>query len=257
MPATFEHADLSGARFHRADLTGARFDQVNFYKVVMRGAEFYDTDIDGEISGLRVNGVEVAPLVEAELDRRDPDRVKMRPTDPAGFREAWELLGRLWDGTVARARRLDPALLHESVDGEWSFIQTLRHLAYATDTWVLRVMQGDPDPYDPLDLPFDQLPEPWPAGLAGRDARPSLDEVLALRRDRRARVRAVLDDLTDERLAGRTEPVEGVGWPWPEAYPVRECLLTVLNEEWQHRLYAERDLTALAEVRSGSRPPSR
>jgi hypothetical protein len=26
---------------------------------------------------------------------------------------------------------------------------------------------------------------------------------------------------------------------------VRECLLCILNEEWEHRLYAERDLDAL------------
>jgi hypothetical protein len=26
---------------------------------------------------------------------------------------------------------------------------------------------------------------------------------------------------------------------------VRECLLIILNEEWEHRLYAERDLDAL------------
>jgi hypothetical protein len=30
------------------------------------------------------------------------------------------------------------------------------------------------------------------------------------------------------------------------SYPVRECLLCILNEEWEHRLYAERDLNALA-----------
>ena len=30
-------------------------------------------------------------------------------------------------------------------------------------------------------------------------------------------------------------------------YPVRKCLLIILNEEWEHRLYAERDLGVLAE----------
>jgi hypothetical protein len=30
-----------------------------------------------------------------------------------------------------------------------------------------------------------------------------------------------------------------------EHLPLKECLLIVLNEEWQHRLYAERDLDAL------------
>ena len=29
------------------------------------------------------------------------------------------------------------------------------------------------------------------------------------------------------------------------SYPVRECLLCILSEEWEHRLYAERDLDAL------------
>jgi hypothetical protein len=57
--------------------------------------------------------------------------------------------------------------------------------------------------------------------------------------------RAFLDDLTNEALNGDTEPVEGPGWPEPRSYPVRQCLLIVLNEEWQHRLYAERDLDAL------------
>ena len=83
-----------------------------------------------------------------------------------------------------------------------------------------------------------------------RDARPSLDEVLELRRDRMSTVRKVVDGLTDESLAGNTEPVEGPGWPPPQSFPVRECLLVILNEEWEHRLYAERDLDALQARRS-------
>jgi hypothetical protein len=57
-------------------------------------------------------------LVDAELNRRSPDGAKMRPTDPAGFREAWDILERLWGETADHARRLRPELLHESVDGE-------------------------------------------------------------------------------------------------------------------------------------------
>ena len=114
----------------------------------MRGVELGDVDIHGEISNVTINGVDIAPLVSAELDRRYPDRAKMRPTDPAGFREAWDVVERLWGGTVARASRLDPALLHESVDGEWSFIETLRHLVFATDSWIRRGILGDPSPWD-------------------------------------------------------------------------------------------------------------
>jgi hypothetical protein len=61
-----------------------------------------------------------------------------------------------------------------------------------------------------------------------------------------ATVRQVLDDLTEEKLAGHTEPVMEPGWPRSVSYPVRRCLLIILNEEWQHRLYAERDLDVLA-----------
>ena len=54
-----------------------------------------------------------------------------------------------------------------------------------------------------------------------------------------------IEGLTDESLDGSTKPVDGPGWPPPNSYPVRECLLVILNEEWEHRLYAERDLDRL------------
>jgi hypothetical protein len=240
----FEHADLSRSEFRAVDLRGSRFRGVVLDDVVMRDVDLVGVDITGEVVDVTINGVEIAPLIEAELDRRHPGREQMRPADPAGFRAAWDLLEELWAGTVARARRLDPELLHESVDGEWSFIETLRHLAFATDAWIRRAVLGDPSPWHPLDLPWDEMAD-TPGVPRDRSARPSLDEVLELRSDRRAGVRAVLDGLTDESLAGRTEPVDAPGWPPPRSFPVRECLLVVLNEEWEHRLYAERDLAVL------------
>jgi uncharacterized protein (DUF952 family) len=151
---------------------------------------------------------------------------------------------RLWAGTVERARRLEPALLHESVDGEWSFIETLRHLAFATDCWLRRAILGDPRPWDPLGLPWDEMPD-TPGVPRDRAVRPSLDTALALRSDRMASVREFVDGLTDETLAADTVPVSGPGWPEPRSYPVQQCLRVILNEEWEHRLYAERDLAVL------------
>jgi hypothetical protein len=250
--AQFESVDMSGAVFRDVDLSGARIDHTDLTGVRMRGVEIVDVDITGEIWNLTINGVDVGPLVSAELDRRDPDRPKMRPTDPAGFREAWDVVERLWAGTVERARGLDPELLHESVDGEWSFIETLRHLAFATDAWVGRAILGDPSPWHPLELPWDQMPD-TPGIPRDRDARPTLDEVLALRNDRMATMRRLVDGLTEERLGSDTVPVEAPGWPRPRSYPVRECLSIVLNEEYHHRLYAERDLDVL-ESRGAGRP---
>ena len=240
----FEHVDLSGAELRAVDLSGARFAGVDLSGAVMRGVELVNVSIYGELLNVTVNGVDIAPLIDAELKRRYPDRAKMRPAGPAGFREAWDLLGRLWGQTTERARRLPAELLHESVDGEWSFIETLRHLAFATDAWIRRAILGDPSPWDPLDLPWDEMPD-TPGVPRDRDVRPSLDVVLELRRDRMSTVRRVIEDLTDASLDAHTEPVEGPGWPRPRSYPVRECLLVILNEEWEHRLYAERDLDAL------------
>jgi hypothetical protein len=248
--ARFDRADLTGAQFFASDLSDARFRGVDMTRVTMRGVELVDVDIDGELTNVTVNGVAIGPLIEAELDRRFPDRVKMRPDDPAGFREAWEILGRLWDQTVARARRLPPGLLHESVDGEWSFTETLRHLVFATDAWVRRAIGGDPSPWHPLGLPWDEGDD-MPGVPRDPGVRPPLDVVLDLRRDRMSTVAALLGGLTDESLDADTTPVEGPGWPQPRSYPVRECLLIVLNEEWCHRQFAERDLAVLESRAAG------
>jgi uncharacterized damage-inducible protein DinB len=243
--SAFERADLQGSRFRLVLLNGSRIEHSDLHRVTMRGVEIADTTIDGEIKNLVINGVDVAPLVEAELDRRDPNRPKFRPTTPDGFREAWDINERLWSTTVDRARKLGPERLHESVDGEWSFVQTLRHLAFASESWVGRCILGDPSPWHPLSLPWDTV-SPIEGIPHDREARPSLEQALALRQDAMRLVRRVVDDLSDERLAEETEPLVGPGWPPEgETFPVSKCLLIVLNEEWHHRLFAERDLAVL------------
>jgi len=240
---TYRRLRVRDARFAWIDLADADVRHVGLRRIRMRGVELKDLEIDGEILNVTVNGVDIAPLVEAEMVRQDPDFAKMQPTTAVGFREAWDVLERRWAETVVRARRLDEALLHERVDDEWSFIETLRHLCYATDAWVGRVYLGDPDPWSPLDLPFDTMRDlQWRHETA---IQPSFDEVLDLRADRQATVRRVFDTLTDADLARETTPVEGEGWPPPDSYSVLEALGIVVNEEWHHRRFAERDLAVL------------
>ena len=227
-----------GAHIEHADLRAISFHHVRFI-----GLELNDVEITGEIEGVTINGVDIGPLVEAELNRRMPDRAKMHPNTVEEFREAWAILERLWAETEARARALPPAALHERVQDEWSFIETLRHLGFASAAWVGRMVLGDPTSWHPLDLPWDEAPG-WDAIPWDREARPSLDEVIAVRRTRQAMVRDVIAALTPEQLEAtvtRTEP----GWPQREDFPLIDCLWIVLNEEWEHRLYAERDLDAL------------
>lgn len=245
--STFDWTDLSGSTFRAASLSDVTIKGTDLHRVKMTGVELYDVDISGDINGLRINGVDVTQYVADEVERRDPDRAKMRPEDPEGFRAAWDLLEQQWEQAVARARRLDPELLHESVGGEWSFIETLRHLNFATAAWIKRAIDGEPDPYGPLDKPWDEAPDD--KGFPNdRTARPSLDEVLEIRRSRQADVRRVIEILTPDRLAADFSPPDDDGWPSPGyELSVKEALGIVLNEEYLHRQYAERDLAILEE----------
>lgn len=250
----FTEQDLSGSTFRRVSLADARLQDVDLSRVRVRaaylagvrmtGVEVPDLEIYGELGRLVVNGVDVVAYVEAELDRRMPERVLMRPTDVDGFREAFETLDRLWAGTVGQARALPAPLLHERVDDEWSFVETLRHLGFAHACWVGGVVLADPSPWHPLDLPWDEAPAvdgvPW-----DRDVRPSLDEVLETRAQRRAVVAGVLADLSDVGLGRRVTSATAFLRD-ADTLTVADCLRVVLTEEWEHRLYAERDLAVLA-----------
>ncbi len=259
----FIEQDLSGARFERMSLRKASFKQVylndaimqkvDFSGVEIRGAlmtglrmsgvELCDVEISGDLKNVVVNGVDIAPLIEQELNRREPDRVKMRPETVTGFQEGWAIIKCRWDDTIARARKLPAAKLHESVGGEWSFIQTLRHLNFASAAWINRMASGDPSPWHPLDLPWDEAPG-WEGIPWDRDAQPTLDEVLAVRSDRQAVMNRVIDSLTDEQLASRVSRTEP-GWPQIADFAFKNCLIIVLTEEWEHCGFAERDLAKL------------
>jgi hypothetical protein len=241
---TFRRHDLTEAFFDDTYLTRARFRNVDLRGARITGSLLLDVEISGEVERLTVNGVDVTDYVERELDRREPDRAKMRPQDPAGFREAWDIIERRWAETFERAGRLDPALLHERVEDEWSFIETQRHLVFATDAWIRRALLGDPSPWSPLDLPHDDMAD-VPEVPRDRDIRPSLEEVLELRRDRMATMRQVVEGLTDEQLAARTTPVTEPGYPESEAFPVSDAVGAIVNEEWWHHQYAVRDLAVL------------
>lgn len=244
--AEFRDEDLSGSTFEDVDLSRARFKNVLISEAVLRGVWGEHVEIDGDVESLVYNGIDVVPLWHAEMCRQHPEYALLSPTDADGYRAAWPVLEELWAETVAHARRLPEELLHERVDGEWSFIETQRHLVFATDAWVLRAVLGDPRPYHPLGLAHDEMDKLPGAGVPyDPDARPSLDEILAVRAERMGAYRDVLADLTDEQLAGTTTPVLEPGYPASEAFRVGRCLGAILSEEWWHRRFAERDLAAL------------
>jgi ankyrin repeat protein len=67
----FEHANLAGTLFRDVNLSGAVFQNVNLSNAVFHYLNLSDVSIDyANIHGMKIFGVEVAPLVEAELARK-------------------------------------------------------------------------------------------------------------------------------------------------------------------------------------------
>jgi hypothetical protein len=180
------------------------------------------------------------PLVEFLTQARADElhRNGLFADDPDGLATAWDRGQQRWAATVDRARRLPGPLLDERVDGEWSFVETLRHLVFVTDAWVGDVVEEGTDPYHPWGMPPDFLADA--AATLGLDlrARPSLDDVLVVRAGRAQHVGRVAAGLTPEELRRTCAPRDG-------RYTVVGAVQTVLFEEWAHHEYATRDLAVL------------
>jgi hypothetical protein len=238
--ASFHYADLGGATFRDCDLRGVRIVSSFVDGLVVSG-------FSGRSGPVVVDDVDVSGYVAAELDRRFPERVRVRGARSADdLRAAWDELERLWDETLARAGELPEPALQERVDGEWSFVETLRHLAFAVDTWINGWLHARPDPFSPLGVPPTDLgPDEWRTIGLDPDARPTYGEAVALFADRRELVRAALSEVTDARLGEVRTGTPVPAWG-EESHDVGECLRVVLEEHCEHRRFAERDLTALA-----------
>ena len=234
--ARFEEQDLTDAEFRECDLTRARL-----IGVVMR-----DAVIDGLVTNLVVNGVEVSGYVEAELDRRHPVRLLIRSADPADLRQAWRQLRAGWTATLARLRGMPEDSEHERVGGEWSAAQTLRHLVFVHDSWFRRCCLGSAERFTPIGLAPDYVPHQEEQGV-DRAANPSLDEVLAVRDAQGAELERWLSAVTPDELSAPAPVPAGPGWPpYAKGKSVLECLHVVLNEEWAHHGFCVRDLDLLS-----------
>ena len=245
--AKFTRSDeLQGAEFVYADLRGARFVESDLSGVVMRAVELSGADFDapwlphGE--PFLVNGVDVIPLVEAELNRRFPGRDDRRAEDPDGLRAAWAALERTWAATLERAAAMPAGTVDVSVGGEWSFAQTLRHLVMATDLWLGQAVLEIEQPFHPIGQTFDAGDGAGVDTSIFRTDTPPYAEVLEVRAGRVAMVRDFLATVTaDELDVPRKNPHAP---DHPET--TRSCLHVILEEEWEHHRFAVRDLDAIA-----------
>jgi hypothetical protein len=232
----FFEADLHGAEFRECDLSGAR----------LIGVVMQDAVIDGLVTNLVVNGVEVTGYVDAELDRRHPVRPLLRSDDPTVLMEGWRRVRADWVATVERLRRMPEGSESRRVDGEWSAVETMRHLVFVHDSWFRRCCLGRTQPFTSTGLAADFVPHQADQGL-DPEARPGLGDVLAVRDEQAAELDDWLSAASADDLTALAPIPDDAGWPpYAHGRTVAECLRTVLNEEWAHHGFCVRDLDRLS-----------
>jgi hypothetical protein len=245
--ATFTRSDdLHGAEFHDTNLRGARFVGADLSGAVMRGVDIAGAEIDAPwlfdgTSFLRVNGVDVTPLVDAELNRRFPGRSDRGAQDPEGLRAAYAAVERQWAATLERVAAMPAGTVDVSVGGEWSFAQTLRHLVMATDLWLRKAILEIEQPLHPLGVAGPYAEDEGMDMSVFTTTEPSYDDVLDAREGRVALVRDFLATVTPDELAiPRRNP-----WNPDSEETTLSCLHVILREEWEHHRYAVRDLDTI------------
>ena len=230
--ATFVNASFKGATLRFSDISG----------VTMRGVNVDGLDIDSHdvlFGSLVVNGIDVVPLVDAELNRQFPGRELRKAQTPDGLREGWVAVQSAWRTTVAST---PPELVDAHVQDEWSLAQTLRHLVLATDAWlrggVLRMQQ----PFHEIGQIFTGASEMGFDMSIFRVDPPVYEEILAVRADRQQLVTELLATATTELLAEeRDDPWGGEGW----RPSVGDCIREIVEEEWAHLRYIRRDMALM------------
>lgn len=242
MTTSADGQSYEGATFVRKSFRGATLRSCDVSGVTMRSVDVDGLDIDSHdlfFGSLIVNGVDVVPFVEAELNRRFPGRELQSAETPEGLRRGWDAVRDAWDVTVETT----PAELRGvGVDGEWSLARTLRHLVLATDAWLGGAILGNPQPFHELGLPFTGAERTGFDTSIFRADDPSFDEIVAARGDRQQMVSEFLAGVTPELLAEqRRDPWGGDGW----RPTVGDCLRVILEEEWAHLRYVRRDLERL------------
>ena len=237
MSEEFEDRDLSGSTFWGVNLRNSIFRDADFGGSTFFHVFLRNVGIDGVVDRLVVNGVDVTDYVAAN-DRWHPLRTMLEPQNSAEFRAAWDLLSGEWSQFLERAARMKPDALLESVSGEWSFRDTLRHLVFVRDKWFAGPILGR-EGFTDVGLPNTGSREfGWP-GL-NLDAAPSADEVLEIRSRQNAELVDWLSGADFSTLPEQTAVLEN------GSVPTVMCLHAVLEEEFEHLRYATRDLDELS-----------
>ncbi len=242
MTTYFGTKEFEGATFVKTSFKGAtlRFSDVS--GVSMRGVDVDGLDIDSHdlfFGSLLINGVDVVPLVDAELNRQFPGRELQKAQTPEGLREGWNAVQSAWQHTVTNT---PPDLVDAPIDDEWSLAQTLRHLILATDAWLGGGILQKEQPFHEIGQIFTGAAEMGFDMSIFRVDPPAYEEILAVRAERQRQVTEFLGTATVDLLAEeRADPWGGGDW----RPSVGDCIRVILEEEWAHLRYIRRDLARI------------
>ncbi|GAC1595237.1 MAG: DinB family protein [Acidimicrobiales bacterium] len=235
MAEQFEFQDLSDAVFWGVDLRGASFRDVDLAGARITHARLTDVAIDAVIERLVVNGVDVTTYVN-ERDGWFPLRTHVHPTEPDRMRDGWVVYLDAWNGVIERARSLTDPQRHTSIGGEWSFVQTLRHLVFGTDKWFTVPILGGT--FHPMGLPNSGSADfGWPG--IDNSVTPTFEEACAAWKKRWNRLGEYLGDVGPSALEAQVVVLEN------GATEVHDCIGVVFEEHFEHLRYAARDLDHL------------
>lgn len=228
--------DLAGSVFWGADLSGAHFRDVNLTHASISHAWLIDVDIDALVERLVINGVDVTDYVN-ERDPWFPLRTMLLADTVDGMVATWAALEHEWSITMSLAATLPESAMLESVNGQWSLVQTLRHLVFATDKWFTAPIVGQP--FDAMGIPNSGSASfAWPG--IDRDANPTMSAVEEVRRARMDSFGAFLAAVAESDLQREVDVAEN------GPHTILDCVHTVFEEEFWHNRYARRDLLLLA-----------
>ena len=238
MPEEFEDRDLSdsvfwGVNLQRATFRDADLSGSSFFHVFLK-----NVSIDGEIDRLVINGVDVTDHVNRH-DRWWPLRNNLSPDSVEVLSESWATIRAEWSALLDKVAA-NPSVAMQSVNGEWSLRDTLRHLLFAVDKWFVVPVLGE-TVFSSIGLPnTGSQGREWPGIELSSD--PDMATVLAARAAQHARFTDFIANMTLDSLP------ETVEVPENGTVPALMCFHVVLEEEFEHLRYMIRDLAALGIV---------
>jgi len=246
MKETFENRNLEGSVFRNVNLHHAVFEDVNLQEVSIRNANLKDFSIDNAyIKGLTVFGLRVDLLIEAELDRRDPERVRLRMADPYAPESVQTVMKRLDEvrGEFCDTLRSEgPGLLvTRSSPEQWSVIEIVRHLVFAEDLYLNRWILRNDEPWAKLGLLPAFLADDPKYSEVGSEPTEDLETVLAAWETLHTGTQKFVAGLTPEKLQRDTSDVDfGQG-------TVGQVLQGLAQHDLDHIRQAERVIATLRE----------